>query len=500
MFDPAIATRFAFIDVETTGSSPARERITEIGLVRVDLDGDAVRVDEWCTLINPGIPIPSEIQWLTGITTEMVRSAPSFADVAQPLFDLLEGAVFVAHNARFDYGFIRAAFCRAGLAYAARTLCTVRLSRYLYPDRAPHTLDALIERFEIFGEQRHRALGDARVLWRWAEKLRNRHQPSELNDAVRTLLRRPALPPNLPPDAIDALPHAPGVYIFYGLNEHPIYIGKSIDLRSRVASHFNAEHRASRELRLSQEVHRIEHEETAGELGALLRESELIKTRLPAHNVALRRRLNQVLLSFGTDGRSATIRSAAFDLALLGRCYGPFSSRASVRRMLVELASEHHLCLKAMGLEGRRKAAADDSPCFNHQLRRCRGACVGTEPREEHWARLAELISQWLLPAWPYAHAVALVEDNTDRFQQQWHVFDQWCWLGSVKSLDAAADLARCAPRVFEADAARLSVQAMSVHARWNLTQVELPRANSTFNDALAPAADPADEHAMSEC
>jgi len=500
MFDPAIATRFAFIDVETTGSSPTRERITEIGLVRVDLDGDAVRVDEWCTLVNPGIPIPPEIQWLTGITSEMVRSAPSFTDIAQTLFDLLEGAVFVAHNARFDYGFIRAAFCRAGFAYTARTLCTVRLSRYLYPDRAPHTLDALIERFEISGEQRHRALGDARVIWRWMQKLRGRHQACELSNAVRTLLRRPALPPNLPPDAIDALPHAPGVYIFYGLNEHPIYIGKSIDLRSRVASHFNAEYRAARELRLSQEVHRIEHEETAGELGALLRESELIKTRLPAHNVASRRKLNQVLLSVGADGRSATIRAAAFDLAQLGRCYGPFASRAYVRRMLVELASEHQLCLKAMGLEGRRKAAADDSPCFNHQLRRCRGACVGTEPRDEHGARLAELMLPWLLPAWPYAHAVALVEENADRFQQQWHVFDQWCWLGSVKSLDAAADLARRAPRVFEADAARLSVQAMSEHPRWKLTQVELPQESSDLNAASTPAVAHANDVAMSPC
>jgi len=498
MFDPAIAARLAFIDVETTGSSPTRERITEIGVVRVDFDGDSVRVDEWCTLINPGIPIPSEIQWLTGITNDMVRSAPSFVDVAQPLFDLLEGAVFVAHNARFDYGFIRASFCRAGLAYTARTLCTVRLSRYLYPDRTPHTLDALIERFEISGEQRHRALGDARVLWRWVQKLRNRHQPSELSDAVRTLLRRPALPSNLPPDAIDALPHAPGVYIFYGLNQHPIYIGKSIDLRSRVAAHFNAEHRAALELRLSQEVHRVDYEETAGELGALLRESELIKTRLPAHNVASRRQLNQVLLSFANDGRAATTRASAFDLAQLGKCYGPFSSRASLRRALVELASEHHLCLKMLGLEGRRKAA-DDSPCFNHQLRRCRGACVGSEGRDEHSARLAELISHWLLPAWPYAHAVALVEENVDRFQEQWHVFDQWCWLGSVKSLDAAAKLARCAPRVFEADAARLSVQAMSDRSRWKLARVELPRADTQATIA-AVSADCFSEQAMTEC
>lgn len=471
---PAFAPRLAFVDVETTGSSPGRERVTEVGLVRVDFDGDAVRVDEWATLVNPGIPIPAEIQWLTGITNDMVRAAPSFAEIAQALYDRLEGAVFVAHNARFDYGFLRAEFARTGLAFNAKTLCTVRLSRFLYPDRSPHTLDAIIERFDLGGEQRHRALGDARVLWRLLQKLGDRHAPGELELAVSTLLKRPSLPAHLPPDAIEALPHAPGVYLFYGLNRHPIYIGKSIDLRARVSGHFNAEHRAPRELRLSQEIHRLEWEETAGEFGALLRESELVKTQLPAHNVALRRRLNQVLLAIDDDGRVSTTPAIGFDLARLGTCYGPFGSRASVRRFLVGLASEHGLCLKTMGLEGRRRAAVDGTPCFNQQLRKCHGACIGQEPRSEHTARLHEVLAPWLLPAWPRTGTVALVERNAERLREDWHVFDRWCWLGTVKSHDAATALARCADRRFEADAARLAVQALSASPPWPVEVVDL--------------------------
>lgn len=453
---------------------PGRERVTEIGVVRVDFDGDATRVDEWATLVNPGVPIPAEIQWLTGITNEMVRAAPSFADVAHSLFDRLEGAIFVAHNARFDYGFIRSEFSRAGLSYTAKTLCTVRLSRYLYPDRAPHTLDAIIERFNLDGEQRHRALGDARVLWRLLQKLADRHSSREIEFAVQQLLRRPALPSNLPPDAIDALPHAPGVYLFYGLNEHPIYVGKSVNLRGRVAGHFNAEYRAPRELRLSQEIHRLEWEETAGEFGALLRESELIKTRLPAHNVASRRRLNLVLLRVDDAGRVTTTKAIAFDPAHPGDSYGPFASRASVRRWMTELAAEHRLCLKTIGLEGRRKSVDDGAPCFNHQLKRCRGACVGAEHRDEHAARLKELMRPGLIPLWPHANAIALVERHAARFQEQWHVFDQWCWLGTVKSFNAAFDLARDAPRVFEADAARLAVRALSDRSPWQMEVVEL--------------------------
>ena len=457
---PAIAPRLVFIDVETTGASPERERVTEVGVVGVDFDGDDVRVIEWSSLVNPGVPIPPEIQWLTGITNEMVRDAPPFAAIAQELFDRIDGAVFVAHNARFDYGFLRAEFTRADLKFHAKTLCTVRLSRHLYPDRAPHTLDAIIERFGLGGEQRHRALGDARVLWRLLQKLAERHSAAELELAAATLLRHPSLPPHLPPDALDGIPHAPGVYLFYGLNEHPIYIGKSVDLKARIGGHFNAEHRAGRELRLSQEVHRLEWEECAGELGALLRECELVKTRLPAHNVALRRKLNQVMLQLTADGRPRYLHTERLGPDALDGVYGPFGSRAAARRVLADLAREHGLCMKVLELESRR--GFDGKPCFNHQLHRCRGACVGGESLADHGERLRELLAPWLIPAWPEDGPIALVERNAERFHEDIHVFDRWCWLGTVKTLDAATALARAAPRVFEADAARLALQALN--------------------------------------
>ena len=132
--------------VETTDQSVTRARDRGRRSTS-DFDGDAVA----STMVDSGdpcVPIPAEIQWLTGITNEMVRAAPSFVEISQLVFDRLEGAIFVAHNARFDYGFLRAEFHRAGLSFNARTLCTVRLSRHLYPDRSPHTLDAIIARFD----------------------------------------------------------------------------------------------------------------------------------------------------------------------------------------------------------------------------------------------------------------------------------------------------------------------------------------------------------------
>jgi DNA polymerase-3 subunit epsilon len=408
------------------------------------------------------VPIPAEIQWLTGITNEMVRDAPRFSELADALYDRLADAIFVAHNARFDYGFLKAEFARAGYDWRAATLCTVRLSRHLYPDRGPHSLDAIVARFGLDGEQRHRALGDARVLWRLLQKLRDRHGTAELEAAIGRLLARPSTPPALPPAEIDAIPHAPGVYLFYGANLHPIYIGKSVDLKARILAHFANDHASGADLRLSQEVQRIEWEQTAGETGALLREAELVKSRLPAHNIALRRRSRQVLVSLDAEARPRFLPVAAVPLDELPGHYGPFSSRPGARRHLQELASEHGLCLKTMKLDGRARRAAADAPCFNFQIRRCRGACIGAEPAAAHAARLRELLESRRVPPWPHAGAVALIERAADGAREDLHVFDRWCWLGTVRSFDAAAKLAAAAPRAFDADVYRIASRTLA--------------------------------------
>jgi DNA polymerase-3 subunit epsilon len=470
------------------------------------------------------VPIPAEIQWLTGITNAMVREAPPFPAVAGQLAGLLQDGVFVAHNARFDYGFLRAEFARAGIDWRSSTLCTVRLSRHLYPDRAPHTLDAIVARFGLDGEQRHRALGDARVLWRLLQVLQTRHPPAELDLAVRALLSRPATPPNLPPNALDEIPAVPGVYLFHGLNDTgagpggapPIYIGKALDLKARVASHFDNDLRSGADLRLSQEVRRIAFEPTAGEVGALLREAQLVKTLLPAHNIALRRKANAVFVTIDPDGRPHFVKAAALAAAArdgatamssgathdrtaaqatssgaphdgtaapamssaathdgaapsdsaqaaplrLADHYGPFASRAAARRALIDTAREHALCLQVMRLDGRiRRATA--TGCFNLQLARCRGACVGAESSDEHGARVRAVLAALRLPPWPWPGAVALVECCDVQSREDWHVFDRWCWLGTVRTLDAAAALARTATRTFEADTYRIVRRAL---------------------------------------
>ena len=149
----------AFVDIETTGSHFERDRITEIG-VKSLVSGE---VSVWEQLINPQVFIPQNIQKLTGIYPEMVADQPVFPDIAKQLKEQLEGKIFVAHNARFDYGFIKASFKRMGMDFRPKVLCTVKLSRLLFPNQARHNLDTIIHTHSLLVSARHRALGDARA-------------------------------------------------------------------------------------------------------------------------------------------------------------------------------------------------------------------------------------------------------------------------------------------------------------------------------------------------
>ena len=443
---------FAFVDLETTGTRAGVDRITEIGIIRVDNDSSgAAHASEWSSLIDPDVSIPPAIQALTGITDAMVASAPSFCAIARDILDQLAGCVFVAHNARFDYGFLKHAFARLGHPFSARVLCTVRLSRWLFPEANGHSLDALIARHGLSGANRHRALGDARAIRSFVEML-YREQPRECVDAaIRRILRMPSLPPQLPPDAIDTLPEAPGVYLFYGENALPLYIGKSINLRERVAAHFSQDWRSETDLRLSQEIRRIEHERTAGELGALLRESVLVKSRLPAHNRALRRK-EEAGIAQWIGGVPKFIAASCIDAERLSGALGPFASRASLRAALREAASEHRLCAMRLGLERRATG-----PCFACQLKRCNGVCVGEEAPDIHDARLARALSPLAIPAWPVSGAAFVRECSADGERVDVHVFRDWCWLGTARDEGELAELAEAPPRpAFDIDVTRL--------------------------------------------
>jgi DNA polymerase-3 subunit epsilon len=181
----------AIIDVETSGISAVRDRIIEVGVLRIS-EGEVA--EESSTLVNPERPIPRYIERLTGITNEDLRSAPVFREIKDDLLRLLAGSIFVAHNAHFDYGFIRKEFEREHIAFSAKCLCTVRLSRKLFPGHRRHNLDSIITRFDLDCANRHRAIGDARVLWEFLRILRTGTDAGRLAEALAMLLGTPAVP------------------------------------------------------------------------------------------------------------------------------------------------------------------------------------------------------------------------------------------------------------------------------------------------------------------
>ena len=280
----------AFVDIETTGSNFERDRITEIGIKSLIND----QVEAWESLINPQTFIPQNIQALTGIRPDMVSNQPAFDGLAADIARELEGKIFIAHNARFDYGFLKASFKRLGIDFKPKVLCTVKLSRLLFPAQARHNLDTIISAHRLKITARHRALGDADLLlqfWRVCEAKLGREA---LIKAMNRLIGNPSLPPNIDKDLVDSIPEKPGCYIFYGENRIPIYIGKSISLRSRVMGHFQGALTQRKEMKLSMQVRDIDWIETSGELGALILESRLIKERMPSMNIKLRDRKSVV--------------------------------------------------------------------------------------------------------------------------------------------------------------------------------------------------------------
>jgi len=278
--DPALDEPIVFVDLETTGGSVGVHRITEIGVVEVGPNGTS----SWTTLIDPGQPIPPFIQQLTGITNDMVRGAPTFESVAADLFARLDGKLFIAHNVSFDRGFLRSEFQRAGFAFNPDVLCTVRLSRALFPAEKRHGLDALVERHALVPSDRHRALADADLLWQFWQRLHGLVPVDVLRAQIEKTMRRFRLAGDITEDLLDTAPAGCGVYALYGEDDAPLYVGRSVRVRQRLRAHLTGERRSSKELKLAQQVRRVEWRATGGEIGALLAEAQLIAALRPPHN------------------------------------------------------------------------------------------------------------------------------------------------------------------------------------------------------------------------
>ncbi len=418
---------YVLLDLETTGATPTQDRITEIGLIRYE---NGIEVGRWNTLINPEVSISPFIQRLTGITQSMVKTAPTFFEVWETLLDWLDNAVLCAHHVRFDYGFLKNEFKRIGITFQKKLLCTVKLSRKLYPQHKGHGLDAIIERFKLVCENRHRAMGDTEMMAAFIAAAFNELGENAVQEAALALLKQQAIPANLDQFEINAIPDTFGVYLFHG-ESALLYVGKSVTLRTRVLSHFQGDHSSAKEMRIAQEIKRIEYRVTSGELGALLLESHLIKEYQPIHNRQLRRE-RQLCAWQVSDNPAARplvtlIYESDIDWTTLENVFGTFKTKRQALDILNKLADEHGLCDKALGLE------KGSGVCFSHQLKHCKGLSADKESAESHRLRLLIALSGYKLLAWPFNGRIGIREHNLDNDMTEVHVFDQWCHLGTAR-------------------------------------------------------------------
>jgi len=373
---------YTIIDIETTGGNFKNGRITEIAIYLHD--GYKI-VDEFITLINPEQFIPPYITQLTGITNQMVNDAPKFYEVARKIVEITDGNIFVAHNAGFDYGFIKAEFEALGFDFERETLCTVKLSRKYLPGYKSYSLGNLCTILDIPNNARHRAAGDAFATVALFELLLKQNKGLILPLEGNKYFSADGLHNNLEIEKVKQLPQAIGVYYFYNENKDLIYIGKSNNIRQRVLNHIG-QPKTQKAVKMKGEISSIDYELTGSELIALLKESAEIKKEKPIYNRAQRKNR----YSFGLF--SFTDRKGYLRLNILkndGRItpHISFESLNEGKDFLFKYVEEFQLCQKLCGISD------SIGSCFQYQIKICKGACIDEEPPEEYNKRVLELIN-----------------------------------------------------------------------------------------------------------
>ncbi len=371
---------YAVIDVETTGGNAQFGKITEIAIYVHD--GLQV-VDEFVSLINPECAIPPFITQLTGISNEMVEDAPKFYEVAKRIVEITEDTVFVAHNAGFDYNFIKWEFKRLGYHFERNTLCTVKLSRKLIPGRPSYSLGKLCGQFGIEINGRHRAGSDAFATVKLLELLMQNASAGEFEKLVKRDVLPNRLNDHLGKEVIQNLPESIGVYYFFDEKGDPLYVGKSRNIRTRVTKHLtNANTKRAQDMQ--QRVADVQYELTGSELLALLLESEEIKKLQPFYNQKQRRDSYRY-------GIFADLRLDGFIHFSYGKKKGlepvvVCSSEEEARKLMYETTKVYGLCLQKSGLE---VAPSEPKACFHHSIKFCQGSCIGEESVDEYNDRAA---------------------------------------------------------------------------------------------------------------
>jgi DNA polymerase-3 subunit epsilon len=373
---------YAITDIETTGGYASANGITEIAVYI--FDGKEI-IEKFETLVNPNQPIPHFIEVLTGITNEMVENAPSFAQIAPRLADLLFDKVFVAHNVNFDYSFINHQLLEAGFQLNTKKLCTVRYSRKIFPKLASYSLGNLCRHFEIPIQNRHRAAGDARATVELFKLLKEKDINNHLHTMVGKQSKEQFLPPFLNKEDIEQLPLTPGVYYFHDAKDKIVYVGKAIQLKKRVLSHFSNNKATRQKQEFLRNIQRISFQQCGTELMASVLETIEIKRLWPKYNRAIKGFEASYGLYVFEDG-NGYLRIAVDRKHKHLKAVQSFYNRYEAVNELKRLANEFSLCYKLCFID--RSADVD---CSSET---CKGACSKKEKATTYNKRVLKAVEQ----------------------------------------------------------------------------------------------------------
>lgn len=374
---------YAIVDIETTGGYAGYHKITEVAVYH----HDGIKItDNIKLLVNPGRSIPYFITGLTGINSEMIKDAPVFEDVAKEIYSWLEGRVFVAHNAHFDYSFLKKEFEDVGISWNTKKLCTVRLSRKIIPGLRSYSLGRLAESLGIQITDRHRAGGDAEATAKIFDVLLKRDSEGAIAKALKRNSGETILPPNLPRSEFDKLPAKPGVYYFHDAKGKVIYVGKAINIKKRIAGHFSGDAREWNRSNIRNEIHQISFELTGNELIALLFEAQEIQRLWPRYNLAQKYKIEEWGI-YDYEDRNGYIRFSITPRSRGSRPIITFTSKGDAWNFMWEKIREHELCSKLCGLHKTSGA------CYEHQAGSCKGACLALEEPKNYNQRVLDAIA-----------------------------------------------------------------------------------------------------------
>jgi len=363
---------YAIVDIETTGGHASANGITEIAICIHD--GKKV-VKRFETLVNPYKEIPIYISALTGITNEMVQSAPPFEDVAADVYHLIHGKIFVAHNVNFDYSFVRYHLAAAGYDLQCNKLCTVRLGRKILPGLPSYSLGRLCRHLGIDNESRHRAAGDAEATAELFTLLLNSDGDGHIKNALKQNSKEQLLPPNLPKTDVDQLPYGPGVYYFHDQKGKVIYVGKAKNIKKRVSSHFTGNNPGLQRQEFLRNICQVTYQVCGTELIAFVLEAIEIKRLWPKYNRSLKRFENAYCL-YAFEDQRGYLRLAVDKRRKYSDPIYTCNSLLEGYNLLNKLIEAFSLCPKLCFIQ------KNNDPCMGANGSSC--ACEGVEPVDDY--------------------------------------------------------------------------------------------------------------------